>query len=54
MNLLKGLCKNCLGCNRLELEDFKGTYECKLNKPIPPEIQEILNRVRGGKNEKKC
>ena len=26
---LKGLCKNCLGCTRLELEDFEGVYECE-------------------------
>ena len=26
---LKGLCKKCLGCNRLELDDFEGVEECK-------------------------
>lgn len=23
------LCYTCYGCNRLELEDFKGVYRCK-------------------------
>jgi len=22
-------CKKCLGCNRLELENFKGVYRCE-------------------------
>lgn len=26
---LFGLCVNCLGCNKLEDENFKGTYRCK-------------------------
>ena len=26
---LKGLCKNCLGCNKLELETFTGVYRCE-------------------------
>ena len=26
---LKGLCKTCLGCNRLESENFVGTTQCK-------------------------
>lgn len=25
---LKGLCKNCLGCNRLEITNYAGTYQC--------------------------
>lgn len=25
---LFGLCLDCLGCNRLEEESFKGTYRC--------------------------
>lgn len=23
------VCYRCLGCNKLELEDFKGTYKCQ-------------------------
>lgn len=26
---LKGLCKNCLGCNRLENPDFEGVFRCE-------------------------
>ena len=26
---LIGKCKNCLGCNLLELENFKGKYRCE-------------------------
>lgn len=26
---LIGLCKNCLGCNRLEDKTFRGTYRCE-------------------------
>ena len=29
MQELIGLCKNCLGCNRLEDMNFKGTYRCE-------------------------
>lgn len=25
---LIGICKTCLGCNKLELKEFKGTYQC--------------------------
>lgn len=26
---LKGLCKTCLGCNRLEIENYVGTAKCE-------------------------
>lgn len=28
-NELIGLCRNCLGCNRLEDKNFIGTYRCE-------------------------
>ena len=28
MNALKGICKNCLGCNKLEYTGFQGIYKC--------------------------
>lgn len=34
-------CINCLGCNRLELEQFNGTYRCE-------------NYVYDGRGEEKC
>ena len=32
-------CHTCLGCNKLELEDFNGVYRCN-------------NYIKGGKYEK--
>ena len=29
MKELKGVCKNCLGCNRLELSEFEGVEKCE-------------------------
>lgn len=29
---LKGLCKDCLGCNRLQDENFKGIEKCEWRK----------------------
>lgn len=29
MKQLKGKCTTCLGCNRLELEEFEGYYRCE-------------------------
>lgn len=29
MKELIGLCKNCIGCNRIEDLNFEGTYKCK-------------------------
>ena len=29
MKELKGLCKNCIGCNKLELLKFEGVKKCK-------------------------
>lgn len=26
---LRGKCKTCLGCNKLEEKTFRGVYECK-------------------------
>ena len=34
---LKGKCTTCIGCNRLELENFEGYYRCE-------------NYVKGDKN----
>lgn len=28
MKEITGKCKSCLGCNRLEIEEFKGIEEC--------------------------
>ena len=39
---LQGKCKYCLGCNRLEDEDFEGTNECKLYEDPIDYIHKIL------------
>ena len=47
---LKGICKNCLGCSKLENPYFTGVTKCKYStqpkqilKPISG-IQEMLNK----------
>lgn len=39
---LTGLCKNCLGCNKLENPLFTGVNECKYARQPIQEIKEIL------------
>ena len=29
MKEIKGICLKCLGCNKLEIENFVGTNKCK-------------------------
>ena len=48
---LKGLCKYCLGCNRLENKWFEGVKECKHMKSPQETIKEILG-VKDGVQEK--
>jgi hypothetical protein len=38
---LKGLCKNCLGCNKLELPDFTGVYRCEYAIDKQMSIEEV-------------
>lgn len=38
---LKGLCKNCLGCNKLELESFTGVYRCEYATDRQVDIDEL-------------
>ena len=42
---LKGVCRQCLGCNRLELEDFEGLEQCEYAsvKQIGFEQMEVTN-----------
>ena len=39
---LKGKCKTCLGCNRLEDPYFTGTNECEYARQPIQEIKQIL------------
>lgn len=41
MKQLKGLCKNCLGCQRLENEKFDGVFECEYNFIAQIEISDL-------------
>lgn len=41
MKELKELCKNCLGCNKLENPEFEGTEECE-NYTLEQVIQEQM------------
>ncbi len=46
MKELIGKCKNCLGCNRLEDSDFRGTNNCE----YAPE--ETCRRILKGEQQK--
>lgn len=46
-----GLCKKCLGCNRLEDKSFKFTEECN-DYVIEEEIKSIWGYKGGNKYEK--
>lgn len=47
---LKGLCKCCLGCNRLENKWFEGFEKCKHMKSPQETVKEILG-VKDGVQE---
>lgn len=38
---LKGVCRYCLGCNRLELEDFEGLEQCEYASVKQIEFEQI-------------
>ena len=40
---LIGVCKDCLGCQRLENEKFIGVYKCKWNEKVEWK-QEAINQ----------
>lgn len=46
---LKGLCKNCLGCVRLENPDFEGVYRCKYATDKQIDVEDLRKEL---KNEK--
>lgn len=47
MEELKGICKYCLGCNRLENPNFKGVQRCANTETVPANILEILRKEWG-------
>ena len=38
---LIGVCKDCLGCQRLENTNFVGVYKCKWNEKVEWKQEEI-------------
>lgn len=49
MKELIGLCKNCLGCNRLENPEFTGVYRCNYATEEQISIDQLKKELR--KNE---
>lgn len=45
---LKGLCKNCLGCNKLELPSFTGVYKCKYATVKQINIEDLKKGEKNG------
>ena len=46
---LIGICKNCLGCNRVEDKNFKGTYRCEYATTKQVSIEDLRKELK--KNE---
>ena len=49
---LKGLCKNCLGCNRLEDKTFEGVYRCEYATIKQISWKDLREEVNNVKNKK--
>lgn len=47
---LKGICKNCLGCNRLEDPNFEEVYRCEYATDKQIDIEDLIKELK--KNEK--
>jgi len=47
---LKGLCKSCLGCNRLEDASFTGVYRCEYATDKQIDVEELRKELK--KNDK--
>ena len=50
---LKGLCKHCLGCNKLEDPNFKGVYRCEYATVKQLSLEEIQKEMRGDESSNK-
>lgn len=52
---LKGLCKNCLGCNRLEDINFEGVYRCEYATDKQIDVEELRKELKknGNKQQEK-
>ena len=47
MEKIKGLCKSCLGCNKLEDPEFVGVYRCSYATSKQLTLEEIQKEMRG-------
>ena len=43
---IKGLCKNCLGCNKLEDTDFEGVYRCEYATDKQIDIEDLRKELK--------
>lgn len=43
---LKGICKNCIGCNRLEIPEFSGIYRCNYATDKQLSINDIRKELK--------
>ena len=46
---LVGLCKECLGCNRLEDKNFIGVYRCEFATEKQITIEELRKELKNDK-----
>ena len=44
--ILKGICKDCLGCIRLEDPSFEGVYRCKYATEKQINIQDLIKELK--------
>ena len=47
---LKGICKNCLGCNRLDDPNFEGVYRCKYATERQIDIEDLRRELKRNGN----
>lgn len=47
---LKGVCKNCLGCNRLDNPCFEGVYRCKYATERQMDIEDLRRELKRNDN----
>ncbi len=50
---LKGLCRGCLGCNKLENPEFTGVYRCNYATSKQLTLEEIQKELRASESSNK-
>lgn len=51
MKELIGKCKNCLGCNKLENPEWKGTYRCEYATSEQLSVEQIREELKKNGNK---